>query len=372
MIKQIKVLLVSPYSAKKVGGIGTWSKSVLDTFEDNSEVYMMFQNTSFFLKHNAKKQQTALSRLFVGGIDTLLILTKLFFNCIFKRPDVVHYTSSASWALHKDLIAIKIARLFKVPFVIHWHFGRIPEIIEEKGGEYLRLKRVINLATASIVIDKRSYNALMQDGIDENYYIPNALPDNVLQAVGNTESANRLKGVVLFVGQVLRTKGVYELVNSCIKVSRVRQLLIAGPYSESIHDDLKSIANKRDNGEWLQFLGEIPREEVFDYYRKCSVFSLPSYTEGFPYVILEAMAFGCPIIATDVGAIPQLITSETGILIPAKDEGKLTQALNELIDDTPTALKLGEGAREEVVSHYTKDIVMKQYVELWRQVCKTN
>ena len=149
--KTIKVLLVSPYSAKKVGGIGTWSKSVIDCFNENQIIKILFQNTAFFLKHDAKQKQSRVRRLIIGAIDTIVILTKLFFNCLFKRPSVIHYTSSASWALSKDRIANMISKLFKIPFIIHWHFGRIPDIILERGKEYSKLKKVIKSCTCSIV-----------------------------------------------------------------------------------------------------------------------------------------------------------------------------------------------------------------------------
>lgn len=367
MKDKIKVLLVSPYSARKVGGIGTWSRSVIDAFTENDSISILYQNTKSFLKFIP---QSAISRLFKGITDTITIITKFFFNCLLKRPDVVHYTSSASWALRKDLIAIRIAHLFKIPFVIHWHFGRIPEIIEEKGAEYNKLKKVSKLVSQSIAIDKKSYDALVQDGIENACYIPNALPENVLEASENRVGGLRKKGTVLFVGHVLKTKGVYELVRSCVNVPEVKQLLIAGPYSDEIQKELQTIAAEREDGKWLCFLGEIAREQVFEYYRKCTVFALPSYTEGFPYVVLEAMAFGCPIIASDVGAIPQLITPKTGILIPAKDEKQLTKAIDILVNNEFKSSELGDNAKQEVILHYSTNMVMKQYEQVWLQTCK--
>lgn len=367
MKDKVKVLLVSPYSARKVGGIGTWSKSVIDAFAENDSISILFQNTKSFLKFIPK---TVISRLFKGVTDTITIITKFFFNCFLKRPDVVHYTSSASWALQKDLIAIRIARLYKIPFVIHWHFGRIPEIIEERGTEYKKLRKVSKLVSQSIAIDKKSYDALVQDGIENVCYIPNALPENVLEASEKGDGVLRNKGTVLFVGHVLKTKGVYELVRSCVKVTEVKQLLMAGPYSDEIQKDLQKIAADREDGKWLCFLGEIAREQLFEYYRKCAVFALPSYTEGFPYVILEAMAFGCPIIASDVGAIPQLITLKTGILIPAKDEQRLTQAIDILVNNENKSFELGANAKQEVILHYSTKTVMKQYEQVWIRTCK--
>ncbi len=365
MKDKIKVLLVSPYSAKKVGGIGTWSKSVVAAFAGSEDIEVLFQNTKSFLKFNTK---SPLSRMIKGCVGTITILIQLFLNCLCKKPDVIHYTSSASWALHKDKMAIRIAYFFNIPFIMHWHFGRIPEIIRERGNEYVRLKRIMQLATTSIVIDKNSFKALELDGVNNCCYIPNALPDDVLDASQMTVENMKRGGKVLFVGHVIKTKGVYELVKSCSNVPGVQELLIVGPCSKEIKNDLISLAKERDGGQWMHFLGEIPRDAVFDYYRKCSVFVLPSYTEGFPYVVLEAMAFGCPIIATEVGAIPQMITKETGILIPSQNEERLTDAISYLINDAIKASELGANARREVVRKYGTSTVMKQYEQVWRWV----
>lgn len=363
----IKVLLVSPYSSQIVGGIGTWSKSVLDAFAECKSIDILFQNTKSILKIIPKSH---VSRLIKGSVDTLVILAQLFLNCLLRRPDIIHYTSSASWALNKDRIAIRIAKLFKIPFIVHWHFGRIPDIIKEKGSEYFRLRTVLKLATASICIDKMSFEALENDGIDHCFYIPNALPDNVLVASGKTAERNREEGVVLFVGHVIKTKGVYELVKSCTIIPSVKKLLIVGPCNEVVKNELNHLAKKREDGKWMCFLGEIPREQVFDYYRNCSVFVLPSYTEGFPYVVLEAMAFGCPIVATAVGAIPQLITQSTGLLIPAQNEEKLSEAIALMINNKDKAYSCGANARDMVVQHFSTTTVMKQYEHLWRLICK--
>ena len=363
----MKVLLVSPYSSKKIGGIGTWSKSVLNAFADNEEIEIVFQNTAFFLKHNAKKKQTSIRRLIIGAFDTMSILSKLLFNCLFERPSIIHYTSSASWALHKDKIAIKISNVFKIPFVIHWHFGRIPDIFEEQGNEYSLFTKISKQVNASIAIDKKSYDVLAKAGFNNIYYVPNALPENVLRASSEICVEKRDEGTVLFVGQVLKTKGVYELVRSCVKLPAVKRLLIAGPYSEEIYTELMAIASERGQVDWVCFLGEISREDVFKYYSSSTLFALPSYTEGFPYVILEAMAFGCPIIATDVGAIPQLITEETGVLIPSKDVNKLSSALNNLLSEPQKALKLGEKAKQEVIENYSTATVMNQYAKIWKR-----
>ena len=96
--KPVRVLLVSPYSAKKVGGIGTWSKIVLDYSKSCNDCDVRFLNTVQGLpKRWAMNYRIA--HLIVGFLDSVLILIRLLFRMLVDRPDVVHYTSSAGSAL---------------------------------------------------------------------------------------------------------------------------------------------------------------------------------------------------------------------------------------------------------------------------------
>ena len=85
---KLRVLLVSPYSEKKVGGIGTWSKNIIDFSRDNNDYDLIFQNTASILKSNLVINKR--TRIISGIADTTIILLKLFYNLLFKNPDVVH------------------------------------------------------------------------------------------------------------------------------------------------------------------------------------------------------------------------------------------------------------------------------------------
>lgn len=367
--RKLKVLLVSPYNAKRVGGIGTWSKSILDYFEGSNNYSIIFQNTYNALKGNL--QSSRIRRILVGTEDTVLILVKLFFNILFKKPDVIHYTSSASLALMKDKIALFITkRIFKKRFVIHWHFGRIPEICISKDKEYDKLIDVVRRADANIVLDEKSLRSLYSEGCHNVVSIPNPMTSAIYDATKDIDVAsanvNRTEGEVLFVGHILETKGVFELVWCCADCQEVKKLILVGPVLPDVKEQLLKLSQKRSDGKWLEFKGELQREEVYSYYRSCSLFCLPSYTEGFPYVILEAMAFGCPIVATDVGAIAEMLQKESGVIITPRSETELSDAVRKLLSNKDMRDKIGVNAYTRVMSVYTNDVIFKQYEALWQ------
>lgn len=369
MKENIKILLVSPYSARTVGGIGTWSKIVIDYSKGRNDCNVCFLNTVQGLPKRWSMNYR-LAHLIIGLLDSSLILFRLFWRMIWTSPNVVHYTSSAGSALRKDLIAVWIVKkLFHKKFVIHWHFGRIPSIFEEKGKEYQLFVKVCNNSDISIPIDERSYKVLKHKKI-RAVYIPNPIPvalQNEAETISLCDvSANRRKGEVLFVGHVLKGKGIVELIKACTECEDVKRLIVVGPFfDDNFKKDLFFIAKNRENGNWLNLVGEKNREDVWNYYKTCSIFCLPSYSEGFPYVILEAMAFACPIIATKVGAIPEMLYDDCGKLIEARQTEPIIEALNNVLDNPNMAKEMGIRAHKKVLDNYTIEKVFHQYLEVW-------
>lgn len=368
-----KVLLVSPYSAKDIGGIGTWTKIMLDYCKDRDDVQLCFQNTASRLP-KSKSNKYLISHIVIGVLDSVSILMRLFCNMVRHKPDIVHYTSSAAFALNKDRIACFIVRqLFRKQFVIHWRFGRIPEIIESKSKECHGLIKVVKAASASIVIDKRSYFSLQKIGALNVFNLPNPIS---IALQNESESLNvvrlqqeREMGTVLFVGHVIRTKGIVELVKACAECSDVKKLVVIGScIDESLKKELNIIAAKRDDGQWLKWEGVVMREKVFDYYRKCNIFCLPSYTEGFPNTVIEALANAAPTIATNVGAIPEILADSCGICIPSRDIGALKDAITTALSNATKSIKMGINGREKVLKEYTIDEVYQGYQGIWDNV----
>jgi len=217
---------------------------------------------------------------------------------------------------------------------------------------------------------------LVTEGISNIASIPNPLSLDIEgQARELMEKPlDRPSGRLIYVGHLIYDKGVYELVTVCSQTSIINELILIGPYEKNVKEDLIKIAKQRSsNTNWLKFTGSLKIDQVLDYMIHSPVLVLPSYTEGFPMVILEAMAMGCAIIATDVGAIPEMLGINTnfpsGICIPPKNIDKLREAIVHLTRDQSKLELFGKRGVNQVLENYTMEKVYIQYLSVWKKLC---
>jgi len=117
-----------------------------------------------------------------------------------------------------------------------------------------------------------------------------------------------------------------------------------GPYKDS----LLSVINDLDLGAYVTLTGALPEKEVFQLLSRADAFVLPSIGlgEAWPVSVMEAMAAGLPVIASMVGATPEMITpGEDGILVPQRDERALLESITLLASDVDTRRRIGQAAR---------------------------
>jgi glycosyltransferase involved in cell wall biosynthesis len=169
----------------------------------------------------------------------------------------------------------------------------------------------------------------------------------------------------LFVGWVIETKGVGELVEAW---ARLRpngwKLEIIGPVDSAYRDSLLA----RYSPERVEFIGSLSHAKTMERMAKCDLFILPSYTEGFPNVVVEAMALRRAIIATDVGAIPEMLGSDAGVLVKSRDVDALTEALDAAIRDPSLRDRISNCAFEKAARQYSIDVIFNEYLALWNRI----
>ena len=139
---------------------------------------------------------------------------------------------------------------------------------------------------------------------------------------------------LLYVGRLSYEKGLEHLIKSMHQLGpEMCRLLICGEGPD--RKRLENLVNESGLNDCVDFLGFIPwGKRLSEVYVQSDIFILPSLSEGIPKVLLEAMAKGLPVVATNVGGIPDIISGEeNGILVPSGDSQAITDAVRLLISD---------------------------------------
>lgn len=367
----LKVLLVSP-SPPPVGGIPSWTINILNFFKRQNKTKLYYVDTA--VKYKDILEIGLWKRIIVGIRVTYEIIRDIKYKVHLNQPSIIHLTSSASLALFKDYLILRIAKRLKLPLVIHWHFGRISDLAIKKNWEWRLMTFIIRKSSYSIVIDNHSYKALKDAGFSNIVNIANPVSEELekIALLQKNIERNVLKGKIVFVGHIHAKKGIYELVEACVTLDIVQQLCFIGPVKDEVKIALETLAKEKKDSNWLIFTGPKSSIDVYTEIRSAELLVLPSYTEGFPIVVIEAMAMGCAVVATDVGAISEMIDhgleKPCGICVPVRNVKKLKEAIFELIYNQEKAKVMGQNGIEKVLKKYTTEKIVEQYGQVWEKV----
>lgn len=166
--------------------------------------------------------------------------------------------------------------------------------------------------------------------------------------------------MILFVGKLTPRKGVDILLRALPQVLKEvkGKLVLAGSGNQR---DYQYLAQTLSISDKLRFLGRVPDNTLRLLYSSCDLFVLPSRLEGLGIVILEAMAAGKPIVATNVGGIPELIESgQNGILVEANNEGELASAIVKVLSDKSLARAIGENNMKKVRERFSWEVAAQK------------
>lgn len=210
--------------------------------------------------------------------------------------------------------------------------------------------------------------------------LPNFVEADRFQAASRAESRDRLRldpdrKVVLFLHRVARRKGAQylpEIASTVAYGTNAVTFLVAGggPYLEELR---RQVEGKRLTG-FFDFRGWVPNREVPLYFRAADLYIMPSEEEGFPRVLLEAMAAGCPFIAFDIGGVRDVIAPEQEVsIIPTGNVAAFAAACAGVLRD-PARLDEWRRAGLRRVRRFSEDRVLEAFVRMidgeamdWRQ-----
>lgn len=357
-----KVLLCAPSPSNK-GGITIWSKTVMDYFSKHDEevvIQLLPMDRSILLSNLIPKWK----RFIIAVKDYSLFFIRLWRILAKDNFSTAHITTIGGWmGSIRDLIFIYICKINGVKAITHYHCGTIPRYIKTNNISWKIQSHVIRLSYTTLVLDESSFKSLQSLGYSNIYKMPNPLPEILKNIAEQTRENNRL----LFAGHVVPSKGIFELLEAIKEMNEIT-LDVLGPHDSNIDVRIKQITDSKAFKAKVVFHGKQNPDIVYNMMQKATLFVLPTYSEGFPMVIMEAMACGCPIISTPVGAIKEMLTTNndiTGYLVPPKNIEILKKTIIYCLSHKTEISEKAKTAKEKVVTMYSTDSVMKQLKKIW-------
>ena len=359
----MRILLASP-KGHVSGGIARWTRHIINYYEsldDKGGVDLLFFDTA----REKQIPDNITARLYRAFADIPKLLRRFSIFLKNNEADVLHLTSSASLGLIRDMCLVRMAKKKGLKMVIHFRFGRTPELRKQNNWEWKLLCKIIKLVNTAIFIDKESYMAAIEAGFSNVALLPNPISPAVNSIIEQNGEEERIENLVLFVGHCTKKKGIIELVEACLSIPNIN-VKIVGTIIDDLQDFVKKVQGVNNN---IFFVGEEPYDEIIRDMLKCGVFALPSYTEGFPNVILEAMACGCAIVGTKVGAIPEMLENDghyCGELIESQNVEELRKAIQFLLNHLEDREEARKNVRERVFQRYSMEANWQQLTQIWR------
>lgn len=245
---------------------------------------------------------------------------------------VIHIHTSRKFLFFKDvLLAYAIRKTCKEKIIMTIHVGDIETVFHNALTRKFLIKLMNRAVDKTLFLSDCMRRQFIEAGLQEERA-------TVLYNFCNVKSVSpheKIKGHVpniLFLGSINREKGILELLKAANSIESSFHLDICGTViEESIRSDFERLVSAL--GDRVYYHGYIGKEKKEELLKRTDILVLPSYREGFPISIIEAMATSCAIITTPVGAIPEVLTADNAIIVPPRDIERLKSSMERLIAD---------------------------------------
>lgn len=308
--------------------------------------------------------------LLVGIGAQIRLLGRLVGQILRGKGQIVHVHTCSGFPFWRDCLHAATARLLGARVVLHVHGGRFENFAAglgriARGAMRLAFEHV----SAVIVLSEDWLCRLKAYAPRANWWV---VPNGVLLPAKTAAVENR-KPVFLFLGDLGEGKGVRDLVKAASIALRRGfdgRVDLAGRETQpGEKESLERLIAEAGCESVVRLVGVLSGEPKAQALLSSACLVLPSYAEGLPMAILEAMGCGLPIISTKVGAIPEVIREGVeGLLVEPGDVEGLADRMVRVSQDTRLRRRMGKAARLRVRQHYSLQVMVERIMEVYRDV----
>lgn len=283
------------------------------------------------------------------------------------RPDIVHIHTCSYLNFWRSGLYVGVAKLLNRRVVLYIQGGQFHEFLRSLGPwRAWAARRVFSLVDRVLVLGEESRRLLGPwCGPDRLRVVPNATP------VGESMQKGRHAAtMILCVANYCRLKGQSDLIEAVARLQKlmpVRLVLVGAEIEPSHQSRLREQANALGVGSCVDITGPVTGRAKEVYYRGADVFCLPSYCEGLPMSVLEAMSRGLPVVVTRVGAVPEVVTDGVhGRLYDCGQVDELVSDLGSLLSDTELRERMGKAGRQLILRRYSMEVAVSRLLRIYR------
>ena len=366
-----RILLVGPFPPA-VGGVTTSLHNILYSDLRNRYLYSCFSNSR--PPKRASLGSHGYQDFFQGGILRMImgLLVTLYHIIIFPfrlrtlNPDIVQIHTSDYFVFWENSFYLFWAKLLGKKVIVR--LGGVFDKFYRNSTPFARylIRKILRMPDILIVQSEYWRDFLISLAPADKIRIVNNFLD--AQEFHPTEKRKDLSKRILFIcGNESIRKGIEVVLES------IRYLSHDGIGNSkfvfiSSNDKIRKKVQNLQIHPYIEFRETLTKKEMIEEYRKADLFVLPSFGEGFPNSLLEAMASGLPVIASRVGAVPEVIEDgKNGILIDPGDPGALTRAIKHILNNPELGETLGK-SNQEKVKNYGIQHGVDQWGSIYREL----
>lgn len=333
------------------GGVRTVIESYEDIgFHRNADYY-------FILSHVEGPVPQRLYHAAKAGLQLLYAL-------VIRRCDFVHAHASMNGSFWRKALYAALTLGIGRGFILHIHGSEFRVFYESlpRPGRYLA-RYTLARATRVIVLSEYWKHFVEGLGCENALVIPNWVMDK-----HGAQPISAQRNSVLFLGEVGQRKGSFDLIRAYRILADVHgmhalpKLYIAGNGQNA---EARALVRESSLADAVEVVGWASGETLERLFSACGIFVLPSYNEGLPMAILEAMNAGMAIVSTPVGGIPDVLNATNGVLVPPGDTDKLAEGLARLIFHPERRKAMAEAARSDYYRFYTAEQATRKMQEVY-------
>jgi glycosyltransferase involved in cell wall biosynthesis len=364
-----KILMVGPLPPT-VGGITTFITGILESNLNRKYKFITFgtERPTLGIVYDVRDYtlmfRVGLPCLVKSIMATTSHLLMFPFILIVKSPNLVHIHTSTYWSFWENAVYILVSNLFFKKTIVHIHGGAFDKFY--KDSNYLvkfLMGKILNLPDRVIALSPKWKR-----------FFTDLIPQNKIIVLGNFVNFSRYAQFkrkvdlpedmikVLFIGGAgAKTKGIYDILKAIPTIVRQHENICFVFVGCANVGELNIISKEEEIISHVRVLDYVYGDKKIKVFSNSDIFILPSYSEGFPIAMLEAMAAGLPIIATSVGAIPEVIEDgKNGFLIKTGDYNALAEKILILAKDKKLRQKMGKNNIEKIKRQYDREVVMEK------------